>query len=383
MTNKKRTNQITSNIRHGSSLVKLRSEISKFMKLFKDAGALEVEIPSLLDSSVLIDLYGEDIRNRAYTTTSHLGNEKILRPDFTVPIVEMHIATEQAEAKYSYSGAVWRSQPYGSKQPTEYYQAGFEWFHQSDPAYADAEIFALFQKCVRRVKLDIELGDIAVLRAVVSSLDISDNKRSLLLRHLWRPDRFKQLIRQLSQGNTISNSRSMLFKSITSNKLNEYINSNGPSIGLRSLNEIKKRSKELLKEELNRPISRKLVNMVDEILALKCPLYKASGEIKRFFSAEGELRDVCHNLENRIDAMNALGINVKNLSFLTNLSRTSLEYYDGFVFSISLGGRPNLPPIAQGGRYNALTKILGKGLEIPAVGGIVRPEILVSVTERE
>ena len=76
--------------------------------------------------------------------------------------------------------------------------------------------------------------------------------------------------------------------------------------------------------------------------------------------------------------MSELGINVKNLNFLTNLSRTSLEYYDGFVFSTSLKDRPNLPPVVQGGRYNALTKILGKGTEIPAVGGIVRPEILAS-----
>lgn len=372
-------NQKNTNIRHGNSLAKLRAVISKLMLSFKEAGALELDMPSLLDSGALIDLYGEDIRNQAYTTIGPINEEKILRPDFTVPIVEMHIATKNKEAKYSYVGPVWRSQPHGSNQPMEYYQVGFENFHQSDPARADAEIFELFHRCTLGPELDVELGDIGLLRAVVSSLDISENKRSLLLRHLWRPDRFKQLIRQLSLDKSFSNSRSILFQSIANSKLDDYIEANGPVIGLRSINEIKKRSKELLQEELSKPISPNLVKMIEEILLLRCPLAKASSEVNRFFSVTDELRDVSQNLENRIDAMVELGIDIKNLSFLTNLSRTSLEYYDGFVFSTSIRDRPDLPPVAQGGRYNALTKILGKGAEIPAVGGIVRPEILALV----
>ena len=79
--------------------------------------------------------------------------------------------------------------------------------------------------------------------------------------------------------------------------------------------------------------------------------------------------------------MSELGINLNDLRFSTSLSRTSLEYYDGFVFSISIKDRPHLPPVAQGGRYNALTKVLGNGADIPAVGGIVRPEILLAVRE--
>lgn len=372
-------NQNNNNIRYGDRLVNLRVVITNLMTLFEEAGALEVDVPSLLDSGSLIDLYGEDIRNQAYTTNGPTNDEKILRPDFTVPIVEMHIATKKREAKYSYSGTVWRSQPRGSKQSTEYYQSGFENFHQSDSALADAKIFELFQRCTRGFEVDNEFGDIGILRAVVRSLDISENKRSLLLRHLWRPDRFRQLIKQLSHGKSVSNSRSILFQSIVSKKLNEYIKSNGQIIGLRTLNQIKKRSKELLKEELGKPISLNLVKVIEEIMALRCPLSRASSEIARFFSIGNELREVSYNLESRIDAMSELGINVKNLNFLINPSRASLEYYDGFVFSTSIKGQPHLPPVAQGGRYNALTKILGKGAEIPAVGGIVRPEILASL----
>ena len=44
-------------------------------------------------------------------------------------------------------------------------------------------------------------------------------------------------------------------------------------------------------------------------------------------------------------------------------------------------GRPDLPPIASGGRYDALTRALGHGRAIPAVGGMLRPEALAALRE--
>ena len=56
-----------------------------------------------------------------------------------------------------------------------------------------------------------------------------------------------------------------------------------------------------------------------------------------------------------------------------------MEYYDGFVFGFYAPARPDLPPIATGGRYDALTRLLGRGRSIPAVGGVVRPDLLLEV----
>jgi len=51
--------------------------------------------------------------------------------------------------------------------------------------------------------------------------------------------------------------------------------------------------------------------------------------------------------------------------------RSMLEYYDGFVFGFSGVTRPDLPPVATGGRYDALVSVLGR--DVPAVGGMIRP----------
>ena len=75
------------------------------------------------------------------------------------------------------------------------------------------------------------------------------------------------------------------------------------------------------------------------------------------------------------------GIDPGRLRFEASFGRTSLEYYDGLVFGALPRGRPDLPPIASGGRYDALTRALGHGRAIPAVGGMLRPEALAALRE--
>ena len=57
-----------------------------------------------------------------------------------------------------------------------------------------------------------------------------------------------------------------------------------------------------------------------------------------------------------------------------------MEYYDGFVFSFHAAD-PALPPVASGGRYDALAAHLGQGggQSIPAVGGIFRPGLVADL----
>ena len=84
-------------------------------------------------------------------------------------------------------------------------------------------------------------------------------------------------------------------------------------------------------------------------------------------------------LEARLAAFAARGIRPEALRFEASFGRTSLEYYDGMVFGAMPRGRDDLPPVASGGRYDTLTRVLGAGQGIPAVGGIIRPEALVAL----
>ena len=365
-----------SNFRSGSDLKVLRSKISYIMQIFESAGAEEVEIPALLDSKVLIDLYGEDLRSRAFVTYDPVAGEKILRPDFTVPIAEMHIASERKTAKYSYAGPVWRSQSFGSSRPKEYYQVGVEYFHQGCSTLADADVFSLFLNSVKEFRLEIQVGDMGILRSLVLDLEISDPKKRLLLRHLWRPDRFRNLLKQFSRKNSTSEIYTEYQEALSYNKSKAYICSKGSVIGLRSVEDVEKRMTELLEEDSSKLVSNTAVKIAEEILSLKCPLLGAVDKLSKYVSLGPKYLEAYNNLYNRVEAMNQLGIKLNTLTFATSFGRSSLEYYDGFIFSMNLKNRPELPPIVLGGRYDELTKVLSKGLQLPAVGGVVRPEVL-------
>ena len=69
----------------------LGAEQARIEAGFVAAGAQLVDPPILQPADTLLDLYGEDIRGRAYTTRDPLAGELMLRPDFTVPVVQMHL----------------------------------------------------------------------------------------------------------------------------------------------------------------------------------------------------------------------------------------------------------------------------------------------------
>ena len=62
-----------------------------------------------------------------------------------------------------------------------------------------------------------------------------------------------------------------------------------------------------------------------------------------------------------------------------NIIGEHTDYNDGFVFGFYSENRPDLPAVATGGRYDALTRQLGHGREIPAVGGVIRPDLVVAL----
>ncbi len=87
-----------------------RAEAERLFARFRAAGAVPVDADILLPADTLLDLYGEDIRARTYVTTDPLEGEMMLRPDFTVPVVQMHMAHGAEPARYTYMGEVFRRQ---------------------------------------------------------------------------------------------------------------------------------------------------------------------------------------------------------------------------------------------------------------------------------
>jgi ATP phosphoribosyltransferase regulatory subunit len=358
-----------------SEKAKIRARAAALTSEFEAAGAVAVETPVLLPAEALLDLYGEDIRGRAYVTSDALRGEQMLRPDFTVPVVQMHMAHGAEPARYTYAGEVFRRQEEDQSRANEYMQVGYEVFDRENPATSDAEVFAVMQEALKGVELRAATGDIGILAAAVAGLETTERRKRALARHIWRPRKFKALLDRYSGKAEMPVSRAALLAA-DAPMAHEY-----PDIGLRSQAEVAERIEGLRADAAADPISPLQVELIEALLNVRETLPNALEHIRDLAVDMPAITEAAFRLRDRMHALEARGVDVETLEFEASYGRTSMEYYDGFVFGFYVPGRADLSPVATGGRYDALTQVLGQGREIPAVGGVIRPGILVQLED--
>ena len=340
---------------------------------FESAGAVVVEPPVLQPAETLLDLYGEDIRARAYITSDALRGEQMLRPDFTVPVVQMHMADGAEPARYTYAGEVFRRQEDDLERASEFLQVGYEVFDRSNPAATDAEVFTLVSTAVSHLDVRASTGDIGILMAAVRGLKTSERRKAALIRHVWRPRRFRALLDRFSGRSTVPESRLALLADP------DPFQNVGAIVGTRTRSEISTRVAALHEDAMTDPISSTEMDVIDALLNVRETVPFALEQLRDLAVDMPEISHAVEGLHARSDALSGRGVDVDNLAFEASFGRTSMEYYDGFVFGFYINGRADLPALASGGRYDALTKRLGSGAEIPAVGAVLRPGLMVEL----
>ena len=364
-----------------SDKIAIRAEAERLLAVFEAAGARRVDADLLQPAETLLDLYGEDIRARAYVTHDPDRGEMMLRPDFTVPVVQMHMENGADPARYAYLGEVFRTQPAGSGRAREYLQVGYELFDRTDPERADAEVFALFNEALSPLGLRPATGDIGILKAAVQTLDTTDRRKAALMRHIWRPRRFRALLDRYTGRAQADPARTALLERVAADGAEAVVDTAGPEVGLRRRADVLARIAALQEDAGQPPIGRSEAEVLDVILSLRETLPNARQHLSDIAVDLPGLNASVERMARRMDALEAAGIAVDDLPFEASYGRTTMEYYDGFVFGFVAEDRPDLPPVATGGRYDALTRVLGRGREIPAVGGVVRPELVRHLRE--
>ena len=352
----------------------IRAEAEALFAAFQTAGALPVEADILQPAETLLDLYGEDIRARTYVTQDPLRGEMMLRPDITIPVVQAHMAHGADPARYCYLGEVFRKQDHPGVRASEYLQVGYEVFDREAPEAADAEVFSLFATLLAPLGLQAATGDIGILMAAVRGLETTADRKTALLRHIWRPKRFRALLDRFSGRAAVPPVRAQMLEKLVSDSPEALIAAAGSHIGLRTPEDIAGRVAALIADAATQPIAAQQAAVLYDLLGLQAPAEAALAHLRGITPLLPAISPAVDRFARRLTALAARGIDVTSLPFEASHGRTSLEYYDGFVFSFH--GPADLPPIASGGRYDALTAVLGQGGSIPAVGGVIRPELV-------
>ena len=298
----------------------------------------------------------------------------MLRPDFTVPIVQRHMADAREPARYTYAGPVWRRQPYGSHETREFWQVGYEIFDRETPEAADAEVFALFATALQGSGAAPVIGDLALLFAAIDALDTHEARKIALRRHVWRPRRFARLLDRFA-GNT----RFACDDRDWPTDVASAVRNRAQLVGQRGVDEIAARI-EMLREEAAAPrLSVEEVGMITTLLSIRGTAAACVNGLSALARSFPALKGPVNRLEARLDALHSHGIDGAELQFDAAFGRQSMEYYDGFTFAFR-GPDANATPVAIGGRYDALTRALG-GDVVPAVGGVIRPGILATMKD--
>ncbi len=364
-----------------SRLAEIRAEAARLRQRFQDAGAQPVECDVLQPADTLLDLYGEDIRARAYVVTDPVRGELMLRPDFTVPVLQAHMEAGGGAARYTYAGEVFRRQEDHPERRSEYMQVGYEILGaRTDPAAApalraeeDAEVFSRFHQELSGLGLRAAVGDIGLLTAAVMGLRTTDRRKAALMRHIWRPRRFRALLDRFSGRVPPPASRTALLAAA------DPFAAAPEQIGLRSRAEVEARIALLREDAREAPLSQEEVVLIDALLAVRAALPHALERLQDIAVDLPSTARGVSGLKRRCAAIERHGIDLSDIAFEASYGRTTLEYYDGFVFGFSDVTRPDLPPVATGGRYDALTRRLGGTEPFAAVGGAMRPAILLEL----
>lgn len=336
----------------------VRRESDALLARFVALGAQRIDAGILQPADTLLDLYGEDIRARAYVTQDPLRGEQMLRPDFTVPVVQMHMAERAEPARYTYAGPVFRRQESDEGRPSEYPQVGYEVFAQG-AASVEADVFAAFHDALSALPVRAVMGDMGILRAAVESLETSAHRRAALMRHLWRPTRFRSLLDRYG-----------------SPAPGPMAPESGPAIGLRTASEISERRARMAQDADTPLLDTGARAALEALMEIAGPLPRAIEALRAAAQSLPGISAPLEGLEARARALSAQGIEVNTLDFEVSYGRTSMEYYDGFVFGFTANPQVAAAPVATGGRYDALTRVLGQGRSVPAVGGVIRPDFV-------
>lgn len=354
----------------------MRSKLETVIAPFEREGYARAEPAILQPVEPFLDLSGEDIRRRIFLTQDADGREWCLRPEYTIPVALAHIASGSTEpASYAYAGPVFRMR---AEEPGEFAQAGLESFGRSDFAAADAEIMALTVEAAAALGLAqprLLMGDVSLLGALLDGLAVPQAARRRLLRAVAQGKGTEAVAALEPPATEVEHAHAGLLKALEGQDpkaarafVEDVLSIAGIStVGGRSAHDIAERFLARAAERDN-PVNGEASAVIAHALAIGGDPDGASAAWRKLAGEAGlELSAALDAFDERTGFLAARGVDVGTISFSAGFAR-NLDYYTGFIFELHDPARPDLKPIAGGGRYDGVLRRLGAPAPVPAVG---------------
>lgn len=378
----------------------LEAQAQRLMGVFMGHGFEAVAPAVIQPAGVFLDAVGEALRSRTYVFQDPDGVEWCLRPDLTVPVCRLHLERDPDGAqpgRYCYNGAAFRYQPKGAAatHPREFRQAGIESIGATgfSAEAADAQALGVMLAALAAGGLNpktvrVKVGDLGLVRAVIDAVEMPQRWRDRLQALFWRPQAFRAELKRLTQepGSGAAGLPPKLVDALSRADASEaelpvsaHLDELGlDSFGARRVSEVAQRLHQLALDARAEPLSRAGAEFIESYVAIAAPLRDVPSQIEHLArAAKIDLRLPLERLRARNDALSEWGVDLASARYGGEFGR-ALEYYTGFVFEIGVAGLPDASPVAGGGRYDSLVRASGCGRDVPAVGGAIHTERLLS-----
>lgn len=380
-------------------LAALEGQAERMLGVFTRAGYERIAPDIIQPAEVFLDVIGEDLRSRTYVFTDREGSELCLRPDLTVPTCLLHLTRHgqgDVAARYCYSGSAFRFQPMGDSRvrPREFRQLGLESFAAADGALAEVEIVRLTLGALEAAGLKqcrLRFGDVGLFHAILDALDLPDAWRARLKHHFWRPEAFRSELDRLSgmKGQAFAHLPSELMSAVnpddparSEDVVGSYLDRAGIElVGSRSLAEITAGLMIAASDARAKPMPKAARQLIERYLMVNAPIGSVAARLRDL------MRDACIDIspalqafEQRLDLLTGAGIDMAGAEFSAEFGR-NFEYYTGYVFEVVSPVLGPATPVAGGGRYDNLMRMVGSAANVDAVGAAIYSERLYEIIE--
>ena len=351
---------------------------------FAGFGGTPVDTPVLLPLSLLLDLAGEAMRPRL-VVMGQGGEPAALRPDFTIPVAQAHIAAGNGSRRYLYEGKAFRAAPIGADRPVEFLQIGAESYGEAgDVAGEDAAVAALAWTAASaggRDDLSLLLGDAGLFAAFIGALGLPQAAAARLIR-AFRAGR--GLERELASaqvpdapepnGGRLAALLAELPEEEAAEVLGELWRLAGiQPVGGRHPAEIVHRLAQRSEARRGPRLSPAEADLIGRFLAVSASPKAALEQVERLaYEARADLDQALAAWMKRLKALVAAGAPEAAMTLAPGFVRP-FSYYDGVLFEVRSAALDPDRPVAAGGRYDGLLDRLGGPEDGRAVGCMVRP----------
>ena len=349
---------------------------------FDAFGGAVVDAPVLQPLSLLLDLAGEGMRTRLFVVQGEGAEEQALRPDFTIPVVQTHIASGALHGRYRYEGKAFLVAERGSHHPAEFLQIGAELFGLSqDPCADDAAVAALAWSAASaggRDDLSMRLGDPGLFSGFLTALGLPETASARLRRSFHSVRALHAELERASAAAPedrharLADLLGGLPEEEASGVLEELWRLSGiQPVGGRSAAEIVQRLSDRAEAARAPRLTAAEKALIERFLQLSDePARVLDGAQVLAREAGGVLDPLIDSWTRRLKALDAHGVPMTALTLSTAHIRP-FGYYDGMLFEILSASLEADQPVAGGGRYDGVPARMGG--KPGAVGCMVRP----------